>query len=749
MIDKFTAERIKEAADIVDVVGDYVHLVRRGANYMGLCPFHNERTPSFSVNKQKNFCFCFSCKKGGSPVNFLMQKEGISYHEALLQLARRYGIKVEERDLTDEEKQRISEREGMYIANEWAMKKMESDIRDTEEGRDVGLQYFYQRGVTDEAIKTFRLGYALDNGHALTDAARRAGFDLSVLKACGLIGTSQQGRDYDRFRGRVIFPVLNSSGKVVAFGGRDLKGGMAKYINSPESAIYKKSNELYGIFQAKGAITKCDKCFLVEGYMDVIGMWQAGMQNVIASSGTALTDGQINLIHRFTKNVTLIYDGDAAGIKASLRGINLLLSHDLDVKMLLLPDGHDPDSFARQNTPEQFQEYVEKNETDIIRYVIKVKNDEVNDDPGRKAQAVRSVVESIACIPDQIKRVVYVQECARLMRLPEETVMSAVTQERYRITEEMRRQRDRNAIDRMAQPQQPQPVAGTSVPSGEEDTATAQTQIQVGATGTRTTGGLRKQEPSPFYDLEKSVVTYAVKYGYLIFYIETDDDDNVIGTYTVLDYIEKELSDDSMEFHTEVFRLIMDRLKEMHTDFLRDLERFTTDLEDELQKMRQKGYDDIAAGNLDMQAITLEESRLEERIEESRTQRVTDFTREYPSQKLISDENDAIRDTVTQIVSEPYRLSNIYLKQGTVETDEDRLGLLLPRAIIEWKSELMEQKVKRAMARLEALQREALTDETMSDMMRLQREIAHLVGMRSAAAREIGDRVLSPRITRN
>lgn len=747
MIDKFTAERIKEAADIVDVVGDYVHLVRRGANYMGLCPFHNERTPSFSVNKQKNFCYCFSCKKGGSPVNFLMQKEGISYHEALLQLARRYGIKVEERELTDDEKQRISEREGMYIANGWAMKKMESDMRDTEEGRDVGLQYFYQRGVTDEAIKTFRLGYALDNGHALTDAARRAGFDLSVLKACGLVGTSQQGRDYDRFRGRVIFPVMNSSGKVVAFGGRDLKGGMAKYINSPESVIYKKSNELYGIFQAKGAITKCDKCFLVEGYMDVIGMWQAGMQNVIASSGTALTDGQINLIHRFTKNVTLIYDGDAAGIKASLRGINLLLSHDLDVKMLLLPDGHDPDSFARQNSPEQFQEYVEQNETDIIRYVIKVKNDEVNDDPGRKAQAVRSVVESIACIPDQIKRVVYVQECARLMNLPEETVMAAVTQERYRITEEMRRQRDRNAIDRMEQVSRQQGLDAPPVPT-EGDTA-SRAQTESPATRVPTTGSVRKPEVSPFYDLELSVVTYAVKYGYLIFYIETDDDDNVIGTYTVLDYIEKEISDDAMEFQTEVFRMIMDRLKEMHEDFLKDLERFTTDLEDELQKMRQKGYDEIAAGNLDMQAIALEESRLEERVEETRTRRVTEFTREYPSQKLISDENDAVRDTVTQMVSEPYRLSNIYLKQGTVETDEDRLGLLLPRAIIEWKSELMEQKVKRAMARLEALQKEALTDETMTDMMRLQREIAHLVGMRSAAAREIGDRVLSPRITRN
>lgn len=338
MIDKATAERIKSAADIVEVVSDYVHLTRRGANYMGLCPFHNERTPSFSVNKNRNFCYCFSCHKGGSPVNFIMEKEGVSYHDALLYLADKYGIKVEERELSDEERNAITEREGMYVANEWAMKRMQANLMTTEEGKTVGLQYFYSREVTDEAIREFRLGYCLDTGHDLVDAAHHAALDMDVLKRVGLIGTSGSGRNYDRFHGRVIFPILNSSGKPIAFGGRDLKGGPAKYINSPESAIYVKSNELYGIFQAKSEIVKQDRCYLVEGYMDVIGMWQSGLRNVIASSGTALTDGQIALIHRFTNNVTLIYDGDAAGIKAALRGINMLLSHKLNVKVLLLPE---------------------------------------------------------------------------------------------------------------------------------------------------------------------------------------------------------------------------------------------------------------------------------------------------------------------------------------------------------------------------------------------------------------------------
>ncbi|MDE6681963.1 MAG: DNA primase, partial [Muribaculaceae bacterium] len=442
LIDRETVQRITDAADIVEVVGDYVHLVRRGANYMGLCPFHNERTPSFSVNKRKNFCYCCSCKQGGSPVNFIMKKEGLSYHEALLHLARKYGIEVKEKELTDEERRQQSEREAMFVANEWAMLKMKENLFETEEGRNIGLSYFFgQRGITQEACEAFRLGYAIDNGSALTTEAKKAGLDIGVLKKVGLVGESQEGRIYDKYRGRVIFPILNTAGKVIGFGGRTLKNDKAKYINSPESEIYKKSNELYGLYQARTSIGRDDKCYLVEGYFDVIGMWQSGMKNVVASSGTALTDGQIALIHRFTENITLIYDGDRAGIKAALRGVDMLLHHKMKVKVLLLPDGDDPDSFARKHTPEEFREYVAQNETDVITFKAKVLVNDIKGDPQGRINAVQDMVTTLAHISDPISRDVYIQECSRLMQVPEETVLKSVMNKRAELIEQWKRER--------------------------------------------------------------------------------------------------------------------------------------------------------------------------------------------------------------------------------------------------------------------------------------------------------------------
>ncbi len=514
MIDKATVQKIKDTADIVEVVGDYVHLIRRGGNYMGLCPFHNERTPSFSVNRRKNFCYCFSCKKGGSPVNFIMEKEGLSYHEALLHLARRYGIKVEERELTDEERRRQSERESMLVANEWAMRLMEHDLTETDEGRDVGLSYLQGRGVTDEAIAAFHLGYALDRGSHLTGSALKAGYPLDVFKQLGLVGTSQQGRDYDRFRGRVIFPILNTSGKVIAFGGRDLKGGLAKYINSPESELYKKSNELYGIYQARSAIVREDKCFLVEGYMDVIGMWQSGMKNVVASSGTALTDGQIALIHRFTDNITLIYDGDAAGVKASLRGIDMLLSHKMNVKTLRLPPEDDPDSFARKNTPEEFRAYVAEHETDIIRYKAQVMLAEMKNDPQQRIAAINSVVESIAHIPDVVSRDVYIRECASLLGISEEAIAKAVAKAVAEVVEKRRRERMRREFPEAMQPT-PVSAPGTDVAgvSGQPASAPAlphEVRQQPLAVGLRT-------QVFPLARAEQALMRYCVRYGYMPF----------------------------------------------------------------------------------------------------------------------------------------------------------------------------------------------------------------------------------------
>ncbi|MDE5868632.1 MAG: DNA primase, partial [Muribaculaceae bacterium] len=447
LIDRETVQRITDAADIVEVVGDYVHLIRRGANYMGLCPFHNERTPSFSVNKRKNFCYCFSCKQGGSPVNFIMKKEGLSYHEALLHLARKYGIEVRERELTDEERKQQSEREAMFVANEWAMLKMSDNLFHTEEGKLIGLTYFFnQRGITKEACDAFHLGYAIDKGDALVNEAKKAGLDIEILKKTGLIGQSQEGRIYDKYRGRVIFPILNTAGKVIGFGGRTLKNDKAKYINSPESEIYKKSNELYGIFQARTSIGKEDKCFLVEGYFDVIGMWQSGMKNVVASSGTALTDGQIALIHRFTENITLIYDGDKAGIKAALRGVDMLLHHKMKVKVLLLPDGDDPDSFARKHTPEEFRAFVENNETDVITFKAKVLVNEIKEDPQSRINAIQDMVTTLAHISDPISRDVYIQECSLLMRVPEETILKSVVRKRSELVEQWKREKMRKTL---------------------------------------------------------------------------------------------------------------------------------------------------------------------------------------------------------------------------------------------------------------------------------------------------------------
>lgn len=357
-IDHATVQRIMDAADIVDVVSDFVHLKRSGANYKGLCPFHNDRTPSFHVSKAKNLCKCFSCGKGGNPVGFIMEHEQMSYHEALRYLAKKYNIEIAEREMTDEEREQESERESMLAINEFALNHFENNLTETQDGRDIGLTYFRERGLSDATIKKFRLGYSLEQSDALHKAATDQGYNDKYLFATGLCGKSENGRVYDRYKGRVIFPIFGTSGRPIAYGGRTLSSrkDVAKYVNSPESIIYHKSNVLYGLYQAKNAISRQDKCILVEGYMDVISMFQSGIENVVASSGTSLTEGQIRLIHRFTSNVTVIYDGDEAGIKASLRGIDMLLAEGMNIKVLLLPDGEDPDSFARSHTAEELAE---------------------------------------------------------------------------------------------------------------------------------------------------------------------------------------------------------------------------------------------------------------------------------------------------------------------------------------------------------------------------------------------------------
>ncbi len=735
MIDPITAQKIKDAADIVEVVSDYVHLTRRGANFMGLCPFHNERTPSFSVNRRKNFCYCFSCKKGGSPVSFVMEKEGLSYHDALMHLARKYGIEVQERELTDEERAEQSEREAMLVANEWAMLKMEKDIFNTDEGQDIGLSYLYNRGVTEEAVRKFHLGYALDKGSALTSAAKAAGYDLEIMKSLGLVGTSKEGREYDRFRGRVIFPIINSAGKVIAFGGRDLKGGMAKYINSPESLIYKKSNELYGIYQARADIVRNDKCYLVEGYLDVIGMWQSGMRNTVASSGTALTDGQIALIHRFTENITLIYDGDAAGIKASLRGIDMLLGHKMKVKVLLLPDGDDPDSFARKHTPEEFRNYVTAHETDIIRFKAQVLLADIQKDPQRRIEAVNSVVESIAHISDNISRDVYIQECGSILGIPEESIAKAVARVRGNLVEKWKR--DRIKRDLPGTLEQPQ------TNNNPQDNTIS----QAGATN----NGLRQQTivakpqeitESPMMPLEKVVIEYCLKYGFLELCSVVGDDSQEYSI-SVLDFVSEELEADGQTFSVTVFDKIFTLLKDMRTAYAAALDTYSLKVNEKIEMRRKEGIENIAASDMSVMEIERAEKKLNEELENYRSESLIEFSKDYPGRQLASHEDGDVRKVVTELIRERHQLSHIYMRDNNVvERDEDRLGTLVPRAITEWKNEILNLKLKELFKQFREISGKGDTAAESSLML----EMNALMRLRSQVAKDIGDRILSPRV---
>ena len=427
MIDNETKERIIAAAKIEEVVGDFVKLHRSGSNLKGLCPFHEEKTPSFMVSPSKNICKCFGCGKGGTPVNFIMEKEHLTFPEALRYLADKYHIEIKEKELTSEEMKAQSMRESMMQVNKFAAEYFVKTLWNTDEGKSVGLSYLRSRGITDEMIKKFKIGYCPDRYSAFYDEAVKSGFDPKVLTEVGLC-TKGEKHTTDRFRGRVIFPVHSISGREVAFGGRALKMDekTAKYVNSPESLIYHKSNELYGIYFAKNEIVKKDNVYLVEGYTDVTSMHQSGIENVVASSGTSLTYGQINMIHRFTSNITVLYDGDSAGIKASLRGIDMLLEQNMNVKVLLLPDGEDPDSFARSRNASELMEYMEKNQKDFIAFKCELALAEAGNDPIKRSNLINDILRSISVIPDEIKRSVYIQDCQTRFGIKLETLTQSV-----------------------------------------------------------------------------------------------------------------------------------------------------------------------------------------------------------------------------------------------------------------------------------------------------------------------------------
>lgn len=551
MIDYLTKDKILEAAQIVDVVSDFVSLKRAGANYKGLCPFHDDRTPSFMVSPAKNYCKCFACGKGGNPVGFIMEHEQLSYPDALRWLAKKYGITIEERELTAEEKASQTERDSMFIVNEWANKWFQEQLYDTPEGRNIGLSYFRGRGFRDDIIRKFQLGFSPVQRDACTQAALKAGYqekflistpdDNGIAHGVGISIRRDDGTLYDRFAGRVIFPIFTVSGKVVGFGGRVLdaatKGVSVKYQNSPESIIYHKKNELYGLFQAKLAIRKEDCVFMVEGYTDVLAMHQNGVENVVASSGTALTHEQIRLIRRFTSNIVVLYDGDAAGIKASQRGIDMLLGEGMNVKLLLLPDAQDPDEFGRSHTAQEFLAYMKEHQIDFIHFKTDLLMKEAQGDPIKMSQLVNNIVQSIAVIPDEITRVFYIRETAQMMQLKEDLVSSAVARQLKFNVEEERKERERSSR-RVQQ-------------GGSTDTPPTDVEVQP-ETSVSSSQPTDTQPPA----IETLIVQAVIRYGERIICDMQQEDGSTLPV-NVIQYVEGSLVQDQLSFTSPLYRQVL------------------------------------------------------------------------------------------------------------------------------------------------------------------------------------------------
>lgn len=555
MIDQPTIDRILDAANIVDVVSEFVTLRKRGVNYVGLCPFHDDKTPSFYVSPAKNICKCFACGEGGTAVHFIMKHEQLSYFDALRYLAKKYNIEIHERELTDKEKQIRSDCESMLIVNAWAQKYFTTLLHEHIDGKTIGMRYFAERGFREDTIRKFQLGYSLEQRDALYQAALKSGYKKEYLEKTGLIIAYEDGRVNDRFRGRVIFPVHTLSGKVVAFGGRILKKEekTAKYVNSPESEIYHKSNELYGIYFAKQAIVKADRCFLVEGYTDVISMHQSGVENVVASSGTALTHGQIRLIHRFTDNITVLYDGDAAGIKAAIRGIDLLLEEGMNVKVVLLPDGEDPDSFARSHSASEFAEFIKQNETDFVRFKTKLLLEEAGNDPVKRAALIGDIIRTIAIVPDNITRTIYIRECSAKMEIDEQVVLNEVNKIRLARYEQNKQQRQQ--ITEISQ------TASQAEKNAELSPVEKKEEVQEGVPAEQPI--VRPDRPivskrSPYEQFEIALLRYVVRYGEQVLYDYTDEQTNEQVVIRVAEYIRSELGNDGLTFYTPIFKQMLD-----------------------------------------------------------------------------------------------------------------------------------------------------------------------------------------------
>ena len=534
MIDRATIDKIMDATNIVDVVSEFVTLRKAGVNYKGLCPFHDDTTPSFMVSPSKQICKCFACGEGGTAINFLMKHEQITYPEALRWLAKKYNIDIQEKELTDEEKQQQSDRESMFIVNEWAMNYFHDILKNDPDGVAIGRQYFRSRGIRDDIIEKFNLGFALPQRDALAKAAQKAGYQTEFLVKTGLCIQGEKGI-HDRYAGRVIFPWLNVSGKVVAFGGRLLdartKGVQQKYVNSSDSEIYHKDHELYGLYQAKKAIAKEDRVYMVEGYTDVIAMHQCGLENVVANSGTALSVYQIKLLRRFTQNITLLYDGDEAGIHAAMRGTDMLLQEGMNIKVLLLPDGDDPDSFARKHTAQEFKDYIEQNATDFISFKTRLTVEGISD-PVKRSEAIGGIVKSISVIPDPILRSTYLSELSQRMGIKEQTLLNSMNGMISKDIEEKEKERSR------------------SVESGVRSENTPATNQPQDISLTSYLSPLTSE-------IERLLVQAIVRDGEKVIYEGIEADDGQIINLTVAQYIAYDLGQDGLSFHDDRYNVIL------------------------------------------------------------------------------------------------------------------------------------------------------------------------------------------------
>lgn len=613
MIDSATVERIKGTADIVEVVSEFVTLRRSGANYKGLCPFHDEKTPSFIVSPARGTCHCFGCGKGGNAVSFIMEHEQMTYPEALRWLAAKYHIEIQERELTNEEKEAQSSRESMFIVNEWAANYFQETLRDTADGQAIGMQYYRGRGIRDDIVARFRLGYDSGDRRLLAKTALSAGHNEEYILQTGICYRNDRGELIDRYAGRVIFPWIGVSGKVTGFGGRLLdsrtKGVAQKYVNSPDSDIFHKERELYGIYQAKKAIARDDRVYMVEGYTDVIAMHQCGIENVVANSGTALSIYQIQMLRRFTQNITLLYDGDAAGIHAAMRGTDMLLAEGMNLRVLLLPDGDDPDSFARKHTAADFRRYIEDNQTDFIRFKTKLLLQDEND-PLKRSEAINSIVKSISLVQNQILRDTYVHDCSVTIGIAEATLVNTM-----------------NGFIRSARGATQQPVRPAS------PTALTPRQPVGGAT----------EQLSTAEKVERLIARLIVRHGGETLYSDIEQDDGTVQSITVAQYVRGNLAEDGLSLANKLYNTMLDEAADHAAEEHFDAELYfvqhqNIDIGTTAVQLSADRYPAMRERN-DSEEGSEEQRRLreEERIERLRRQTdhlLNDFRRAYLEQQL-------------------------------------------------------------------------------------------------------------------